>query len=385
MLKTRIKIVFLIGQLGLGGSERQLYLLLKHLDKDLLECHVVVFNPSPYVVLNESLERIGVKVWPVPLNCTGVWRRVRFVYRIFQSISPDIVHSWTVHDNPYAGLAGFLTGIPVRFGSLRGSTNLPGFQKLPSFYRWLSLYSVSMLAVNSEAISKELCGKRYPPGRIFVLPNCIENSSSEQDAPDLSSLGIQERHRVVGLVGNLRCIKNHLMFVEGLARVLPQFPDVRGLIVGQPIQDEPDLPDKIASRIKELNLNGNVIMAGFRSDVPALMRRLTVFCLTSTHEGMPNVILEAMAAARPVVATKVGGVPELVKDGVNGFLVESGDIEGFARAVKSLLADPALAQRMGFAGRQRVEQEFSPQQAVERLTKLYLNSLAEKGITVNKG
>jgi glycosyltransferase involved in cell wall biosynthesis len=287
-----------------------------------------------------------------------------------------------VFDNPYAGLVGRLAKVPVHLGSLRGSTNLPGFQSLHPLNRWLSLHSVSKLSVNSEAISKELRIKEYPQDRIVVLPNCVENSSRDQAMPDLSSSGVQDHHRVVGTVGNLRSVKNHLMFLEGLAKVLPHFSDVRGLIAGQPIPDEPDLPGKIALRIKELNLNGNVILAGFRSDVPALMHRLSVFCLTSTHEGMPNVILEAMAAARPVVATNVGGIPELVKDGVNGFLVEPGDIEGFAHAVKRLLEDSKLAERMGLAGRKRVEQEFSCDQAAQRLTKLYLDTLDQKGIMV---
>lgn len=384
MLQTRIKIVFLIGQLGLGGSERQLYLLLKHLDKDLFECHVIVFNPSPYVVLNETLERAGVKVWPVPLDCRGVWQRIHFLYYVFKRLIPDIVHSWSMHDNPYASVVGWMAGVPVRLGSMRDSPFSPSFKNMPATYRFLTLHSTSKIVVNAQAILHELMVKGYRPDRVVVIPNSVETESSKEfstsTVSDLSPFSINNDNRIVGIVANLHSKKNHLMFVEVIARVLPNFPDVRGLIVGQPIHKEPDLADKISYRIKELNLDGKIIMGEFHSDIQALMYRLTIFCLTSTHEGMPNVLLEAMAAARPVVATKVGGVPELVKDGVTGFLVDSGDVDGFARAVKSLLADPALAEKMGLAGRERVEREFGCEKAAQRFTNFYLDALTQKGL-----
>ncbi|MBU4202408.1 MAG: glycosyltransferase, partial [Acidobacteria bacterium] len=106
-------------QLGLGGSERQLYLLLKHLDKKIFEPHVVVINPSPHVVLNDRLEAEGVRVYAIPENCRGILRRARYLYRLFRNISPHIIHSWTVHDNPYAGLIGWLARVPARWGAVR--------------------------------------------------------------------------------------------------------------------------------------------------------------------------------------------------------------------------------------------------------------------------
>ena len=382
MILKRIKVVFLVGQLGLGGSERQLYLLLKHFDRDLFECHIIVFNPSQYLTLDDSLEKMGVKVWSVPLKCKGVFRRIRFVYHIFQKVSPDIVHSWTVHDNPYAGVIGFLAGVPVRLGSLRGSLSLGGFQNLSPIYRFLSLKSVRWLMVNSKAILKELAENQYDTSRVILLPNCAEISSASSVNPDLSSLGIRNGHRIVGTVGNLRSVKNHLMFVEGMARVLPDFSDAFGLIIGQPIPYEPDLSNKIRAKIKELQLEGRVILAGFRPNIPELMHRMEVFCLTSQSESTPNVVLEAMAAARPVVATKVGGVPELIEDGVNGFLTEPNDVEGFARSVAYLLEHPDIGKKMGSAGRAKVEYHFRCEQASQQLKDLYLNLLVQKKIAV---
>ncbi|MEW6716804.1 MAG: hypothetical protein AB1345_04780 [Chloroflexota bacterium] len=133
-MQERIKIIYLIGQLGLGGSERQLYLLLKHLDKTLFDPHVVVFNPSPYVVLNQSMEAAGVQVYQLPDNCTSILQRSHYLYCLFRQLSPHIVHSWTVHDNSYAGLVGFLASVPVRMGSVRSLLSAEGFQDLSFFF-----------------------------------------------------------------------------------------------------------------------------------------------------------------------------------------------------------------------------------------------------------
>ena len=369
--RGKIKVEFLIGEIGLGGSERQLYLLLKHLDRSLFDCRVIVFNPSDDAILKEALESEGVPVMLLPGDCRGLWRRARFVYRALRERSPDVVHSWTFHDNPYAGVIGMLAGIPVRFGSVRGSLSLPGSRRLPVIMRWLSLHSVLRLVVNSDSILQELVQSGYPRDRVIILRNGVEVPSDNGESVDLSRLGIEAQHRVVATVGNLREVKNHQMFVEGMASVLANFPDVRATIVGQPISREPAVPERLDARIRELGLVDRITLAGFCPNVPALMSRLSIFCLTSFSEGMPNAILEAMAASRPVVATRVGGIVELVRDGVNGILVESGDVEGFAHAVEYLLKNPDIATRMGTAGRELVRDNFSCEQASRRLGDLF--------------
>jgi len=375
--------VFLINQFGLGGSERQLYLFLKHADRQVFECHVLVFNPSPNLVYDDLAQKLGAQVWHVPDSCQRVERRPGYLLRFFRELDPDVVHSWSFHDNAYAGLVGWLTRVPVRIGSLRDSFYSAEVQGLPAIYRSLALYSVSRLVVNSNDIRDELVAAHYPAARILVVANGVEAELRDESCPvaaaDLSALGVQPGQRVVGSVGNLRSKKNHLMFVRGMAQVLQHIPEAFGLVVGQPMASEPDLPAQLRAEIRRLGVEGRVILAGFRSDVPALMRRMEVFCLTSRHEGMPNVVLEAMAAARPVVATRVAGVRGLVHDGVNGLLVDADDVEGFAAAVEHLLNNPALARKMGEAGREMVERQYSCEQAARSLSSLYCDGLAAKG------
>ena len=377
--RDRIRVVSLIGQLGRGGSETQLYLLLKHLDPARFERRVVVFSRSGAGDVDEALEREGIPVDTLPESCRGVVQRLAYLRRTFKRLEPDVIHSWTALNNPHAEIAGRLCGARARFGSLRTTLSSSIMRDKRRFHRWLILYGARLLVVNSETCADELVAAGMPRERIRLLRNCVEaNGTDGSDDPpaDVSDLGIEPHHRLVGLVANLKRVKNPLFFIEAMARVLPEFPDLRVLLVGQPLPNEPDLPGRIEARVAEHALQDRFILTGFRPDVPALLRRMEICCLTSRDEGMPNVLLEAMAAGRPVVATRVGGIPELIGDGDNGFLIEPGDVRGFAAAASRLLRDPELARRMGAAGRRRALTQHSCAEAAERLAAIYQDALA---------
>ncbi len=372
---ARIRVVHLINHLGRGGSERQLVLFLRHLDPARFVHRVVVFNPSSNKVWDDTLARLGVEVVPLPESCRGVWRRLVFLARRLRPFRPHVLQSWTVHDNPYAGLLGRWLGVPVRWGCLRGSLDSPALRAMPALVRHLILHSVDRVVVNSRALVGELAAAGYREARVTVLPNCVETGEAIAPA-DFSGFGLGGDEPLVGTVGNLRRIKNHEMFVRAMAEALPRHPRARALIVGQPLASEPDYPSELESEIRRGGLEGRVILTGFHSDVPAVMKRLSVVCLTSHSEGSPNSVLEAMVAGRPVVAVRVGGVPELVRDGENGFVVEPGDAGGLASAVSRLLADPGLAAEMGEAGRRRAIDEYGCSQAAARLASAYEEALA---------
>lgn len=369
-----IRVVHLINHLGYGGTERQLVLALRHFDRAEFRHRVLVFNPSPERVYDDVLEELGVEVRTLPDECRGIRRRLSYLARMLRSWGPHVVHSWTVHDNPYAGLAGWRAGVPVRWGSLRGSLQTEGLRKQSRVKRWLMLHGVQKIVVNSRALAQELADANVPEERVFHLPNCVP-TPPEVPPTDLSDLGIHAEQPVVGVVGNLRAIKNHEFFVDAMARVVAERPDVRAVIVGQPIASEPDYRSRLESRIESLGLRDRVVLAGFREDVPAILRRICLLCLTSHSEGMPNAVLEAMAAGRPVVACRVGGVPELVDDGVHGLLVEQGDLDGLASSIGRLVDDPALAGSLGRQGKARALDDFGCDVASGRLGDAYRKAL----------
>ncbi len=374
-----MRVVHLINQLGRGGSERQLCLLLRSFDRRRFTHTVVAFNPSRHQPWNRELEAAGVEVVAVPEGCRGVARRLFYLARRLRPCRPRVIHSWSVHDNPYAGALGRWLGAPCRWGSLRGSLSSPGLERLPAPVRFLLLRSVDRLVVNCRALEEELAGTGYPASRVAVLPSCVDLEEMEVEPADLADLGIEPEAPVVGSVGNLRRIKNHALFVRAMAEVLPRHPRARAVIVGQPLASEPEHPALIEAEIERLGLRGRVILTGFRSDVPRILKRLSVLCLTSESEGMPSAALEAMAAARPVVAVAVGGVPELVRHGWNGYLAEPGDAAGLAAAVDRLLADPYHAADLGSNARRLAEEGHDCGKAARRLAALYEAALEEHG------
>lgn len=376
--RERIRVVHLINHLGYGGSERQLYLVLEHSDRERFDHRVVVFNPSPERVYDDVLEELGVDVVYLPRGCRGIARRLLWLARELRARRPDVVHSWTVHDNPYAGLAGRWAGAAARWGSLRSSLRSAGLRALSPPLRWAVLRTVDRLVVNSRDLMAEVEEAGLPPDRALYLPNCVRDPGEVEPA-DFAELGIPADAPVVGMVGNLRPVKNHPLFVRAMASVMATRPAARAVIVGQPIPGEEDYLAALESEIRRLGLEGRLVLAGFRDDVPGVLGRLSVLCLTSRSEGMPNAVLEAMAAARPVVATRVGGVPELVDDGVHGFLVEPGDEEELATAVGRLLDDPERARVMGRAGRERAVAEFSCAPVARRLERAYGRAVGSPG------
>jgi glycosyltransferase involved in cell wall biosynthesis len=274
------------------------------------------------------------------------------------------------YTNLYAAVLGAAARVRVRVGSLRGRLPVER-ETLGRPLATASLFSVQHMVVNSKAALHDVVSAGYPRQRVTLLDNCVQvtrESPGESASREIPALGIKKDDLVIGAVGNLRPEKAHHLLVSAVAKLIDRFPSVRALIVGRSLV--PSVRDELLKTIAEARLNEHVILAGLRTDVPLLMNRFDVFCMTSENEGSPNVILEAMVARRPIVATSVGGIPELITHGVNGLLVPSGDAGRIAGAIALLLDNPDLARRLGDAGREAVEAR-SCQVSAERLGHLY--------------
>ncbi|HAF61788.1 MAG TPA: hypothetical protein DCK95_05635 [Anaerolineaceae bacterium] len=378
-MSKKIKIVYLIGQFGKGGSERQLYLLLKHMDLDLFSPYVIVFNPSNYSVYNDELLSLGIQVYEIPEDKKGIFNRIKFLFKIFKAVKPHIVHSWTLHDNPYAGIVGFLTGIPVRIGSLRASIKNRGFNKLSKLFRYLCLSSTQYLFVNADSILNELTSLKIPRNKIILLENCVEiqEKVTFPFGEELLGSDITVNKKIIASIGNITKNKNHHIFIQGLAKVNEDFPNIVGVILGQPFDFEQTYIKNLEKLIIDLGMTDKIILYGFHDNVPKLMHDIFIVCLLSDFEGTPNVILEAMAAGRPVIGTNVGGIPQIVKKEINGLLVDPGDVEGFAQALKRLLSDPDMAEEMGSAGKELAVSQHSCEEISRKLRNIYF-SLVER-------
>lgn len=212
----------------------------------------------------------------------------------------------------------------------------------------------------------------YPPSRLRMIPNAV----------DLARFRAERRPRAgparVAYVGRLRQVKGVAVLVDAWHLLAPR-GEARLVIAG----DGEERP-ALAAQIARLSLEGSVLLAGERADVPAVLREADVYVQPSFQEGMPNAVLEAMAAGLPVVATRVGGNEDLVTDGDNGLLVPPGSPAELARAIRRLVDDPALARRMGERARARAERYGLPS-VTAQLVRAYRGEPAPDGVALAAG
>jgi glycosyltransferase involved in cell wall biosynthesis len=188
-------------------------------------------------------------------------------------------------------------------------------------------------------------------------------------------LGFHAGRRLVAQVGRLEPQKDYPTFLAAAARVVAALPDVDVVVVG-----EGALRDELDTLAARLGLAGRVRFVGLRHDVPALLAGVDVLALTSLYEGLPNVVIEAMATGAVAVATDVGGCRELITPGESGLLVGPGDVEAVTGAILQVLGSGELARRLATAARRRVESEFAVEAMVEKTTAVYEACLSQKGL-----
>ncbi len=361
-----------------GGTERQFVRVVRHLDPEKYQLLVgCLRRRGPLLAEVESL---GIPIVEFPLNSLhnlrAAWLFCRLV-RFLRQNRIDILHAFDFYTSVFAVPAARVAGVPVVLASRRELADLRSAWQRRAIR--LACQLATGVVVNSRAASLSLSpacnGGR---GRVDIVPNCID---PEQLRPTAAAdqvrtqLGIPADAPLIGILANLRPEKDLPMFLCAAQRVRSVVPDSRFLIIG----DGPERY-KLEALANHLGLSGAAFFLGDRSDVPDLLAALDVFVLCSYTESFPNAILEAMAMGRPVVATNVGGTPELVEEGKTGYLVPVGDAEAMADRIFELLRDPSLRRGMGQAGSDRVKREFTAERVKQKLEDLYDRLLSEGGI-----
>jgi glycosyltransferase involved in cell wall biosynthesis len=230
----------------------------------------------------------------------------------------------------------------------------------------------------SDALRAELIGAGLSADRICVIPTAID---PERFAEGAFERGAEWRRRwaepgapVVVTVGRLYRQKGLKYFLESAARIHQVAPRVRFWIAGEGV-----LRERLEARIRRLGLENVVTLLGQQPDVAAIMAASDVFVMPSLGEGLSNVLLEAMTLAKPVVATRVGGTPEVVRDGETGWLVPPREPAALAAAILKVLRDPDLAARVGVSGRDLVARRFSAARVAPRMAATYGQAIAVAG------
>lgn len=286
--------------------------------------------------------------------------------RIIRSLRPDIIHAHDPHAVALASLAlSFLTSgkCPRLVASRRVAFRLKG----NAFSRW-KYHQVDWFVAASHAIRDTLIGDGVDPGRITTVYEGIDlhRVQAEPAANIHAELWLPTHAPVVGAVAALTQEKGHKYLIDAAALAVREVPDARFVIFG-----EGDLRPALERQVKELHLDKHVALPGFRADVISFIRSFDIFVMSSLFEGLGTSLLDAMALAKPTVASDTGGIPEVVSHGETGLLVPPRDAHSLAAAIVELLKDPDRRARMGRAGLERVKRSFSVDEMVERTIGVY--------------
>jgi glycosyltransferase involved in cell wall biosynthesis len=363
-----------------GGTEKQLYLLASSIDPERFKPIIVQLSPeTSLAVAKGHIGNLELFHYPTrKLYGLGGLRQLGRLRSLAKKNRVDIIHTFFEKSEVMGWLTARLSGIPVWITSRRDL----GFKRKGIYDRIFRLTSkdckkcvANCNAVREQAIQQE----NLLPEKIEVIYNGLDLSEYQQTLENESlreELKVVKGVPLVGLIANFNFeIKGHIYFLGAAKKILEKIPEVKFVLVG----DGP-LRSRYEEVARELRIHRNVYFLGKRTDVPSIISNLDVSVLSSTNEGFSNVIMESMAAGKPVVATNVGGSKEMVIDGVTGCLVPPADSQSLANAIIDLLETPDKAMAMGSAGREVVKERFTVDTMVKKYEELYQSLIYEYDI-----
>lgn len=385
------KIVRIIARLNVGGPAIHTVLLSEALNRggyvDILVIGSVSESEGD---MSYFAEQKNVK----PVVIPEMKRDISFVDDIkafFQLCSiirkerPDIVHTHAAKAGTLGRLAAIVSGVPVKIHTFHGHVFDGYFSPFKAkifltIERFMALFTDRVITV-SDAVRDEIVHKLKVTSdkKCVVIPLGLELDpflGCEKRSGILrKEFGIGDDVVLVGIIGRLVPIKNHKMFSDAAKMIIDNRPakGIKFLIIG-----DGEMRPWLEDYTNKLGIEQNVIFTGWRKDLAPVYSDLDIVALTSLNEGTPVSLIEAMASAKPVIATDVGGVRDIVIDGENGFLVKSNDVGGFSDKLIDLLSDKAKRDRFGMCGRESVKMKYSKERLVKDIESLYEECLRNR-------
>lgn len=364
---TRTGIFLVSNTLEVGGSERQFVALVEALDRGLFDV-----QPACLRRIGPLVARVpGIAEFPVggSLFRLQSMRARRAMARRMREAGISIAHAFDFYSNMMLIPAARWAGVPVVVGSHRQIGDLMTRAQFAA-QRFVFRFC-DRVVCNSKAAAESLQKAGLPTRKVEIIPNGLAEQVFATASPAMPKKPGVVR---IGMIARMNDpVKNHPAFLQAAAQLTRKFPNLEFLLVG----DGP-LRSSLEKMSAELGLGDHVIFAGERHDIPAMLASMDVSVLISGSESLSNVILESMAAGVPVVATNVGGNPELITHGKTGFLVPPGNEAAFVEAVAPLIASPDLRKRFSHAAQDFARANFHMETVWRRYERLYLGILAEK-------
>jgi glycosyltransferase involved in cell wall biosynthesis len=383
MPESKIKTLKFLTHFGVGGTERQFVYISRGLDRSRFDLQIACMARMGAFL--PDIEALGLPITEYKTDSLYSLRTFRNQVRLARYIRREgiqVVHAYGFYSNVFAIPAAALSRTCVSIASVRDLGVFPDREKLRSVTLAAVCRWTDCVLANSEAVRGWLVKQGVRDDRIRVIPNGIVIPAERSDSdgfPIRSQLGIDPAAPVIAVVGRLTRTKGIEYFLDAAAGVLQRFPSARFMVVGDTFFD-PSYRVELENRAAAFNLQNRVIFTGHRDDVPKLLRETTISVLPTLSESFSNSLLEAMALGIPIVATNVGGNPELITDGEHGILVPPRDTAALSRSIIRLLESPELGQRLGNAAREKVVRRYSLETILHQTEDLYIELLERRGL-----
>ncbi|MCK9595027.1 MAG: glycosyltransferase family 4 protein [Candidatus Omnitrophica bacterium] len=374
-MPKKINLLYVITKLEMGGAQRHLLELCRHLDKE--KFNVFLFTAAQGVLLEDflSVNNLNIKRSSNLERSINPLKDIAALFEIFHFIRKNNIQLAHTHSSK-AGIIGRiaarLAGVKIVIHTVHGwpFNDFQGYLSSRLFVlmeRVCAMFTDKIIAVSQADIAKGLKSRIGRPEKYSLIRYGIDIPAfASRNIGIKQELGIPADDPVVGMIACFKPQKNPLDFIRMAELVRKAHPRARFILTGDGI-----LRPRIEALVNELGLADNVLLTGWRRDVPAILSTLDIFALSSYWEGLPIAVLEAMAASKPVVATDTGGITEVIRDGENGFLVKPGDIAKMAAKVSLLLADRSLRERLAMNASKSLSSAFTTTDMCRNTGNLY--------------
>lgn len=354
-----------------GGTERQMIELVRRLDPSRWSIHLACFHAR-----GSWFGRIAGSVASVTEFPVDTFRRVDALRHLWafsrwcRDRAVAIVHTTELYSNIFGLPGAALAGVPVRIGSRRG---MNGDKSRAQVGLQRAAYSCAHIIVaNSRAAAARLIDERVPAHKIAIIPNGLDLRAFRRPAR-------QQPPRRVAVVANLRPGKGHDVLIDAAVEVLRHQPDATFEAIGDGSER-----NRLMARARARQVGRAFTFAGHREDIPARLAETDIFVFPSLSEALPNAVLEAMAAGLPIVASNVGGIPELISHERTGLLVAPGDAAALAASLLRVMTEPSLAARLGNAARVAAQARYSFHHMVTAFDACYIAALAGRAVSAGE-
>ena len=385
-MHRKIKIAQVITRMDWGGSPDLLRIICQNLDPQIYELRIFIgLTSHPSVKTEAFLQSFEERITVIPelqrdIRVWKDWFAFWRLYRIFKKEKFDILHTHTAKAGAVGRLAGRLAGIPVVIHTPHGH-NFYGYfngfitRIIVLIERGLAVLTDKIIALTVLERSDYLKFGVAENEKIALVYTGLELDDFLPKDPEglKAGLDINKEDKVVGYVGRLDSVKGAQFFVEAARICLLENPAMRFILIG-----EGELRSCLEKKVSSWGLKDKVRFLGWREDVADLMSIMDILVLPSLNEAVGIVLIEAQSLGVPVVASNVGGIPEIVKDKQTGILVRPGDPQEIAGAVNGLLSDPRKMQEMSAAARSWVRGKFKAGDMVRAISDIYQEALEEK-------